>query len=231
MKRKTTATDAAIVMVSAVLLMVVALGVADRRQTAAPAKTEAVILIDAGHGGADGGAVAADGTPEKELNLAVALTLQDLLRVSGYRVEMTRDTDVMLDTEGDTLRERKISDLHNRLQAVERAALTVSIHQNKFEQPQYYGTQVFYSPNHPHSKTVAEAVRGSVVALLQPNNTRPLKAGDSSVLLLHRATTPMILVECGFLSNAEELQKLKDPVYQRQLAFAVCGGVMAEGVF
>lgn len=231
MKRGTTATDAAIVMLSAVILMVVALGVVDRRAAVATPERTVRILIDAGHGGADGGAVAADGTQEKDINLPVSLALRDLLTVMGYTVTTTRDTDVMLNTEGNTLRERKVSDLHNRLQLVQRADLTISIHQNKFEQEKYDGTQVFYSANHPHSKVMAQRVQASVVSLLQPNNTRPLKAGDDNVYLLKHAQTPMILVECGFLSNVAEREKLKDPHYQRQMAFAIGGGVMAGAVF
>lgn len=231
MKRGTTATDAAIVMLSAVILMVVALGVVDRRAVVATPERTVHILIDAGHGGADGGAVAADGTQEKDINLPVSLALRDLLTVMGYTVTTTRDTDVMLNTEGNTLRERKVSDLHNRLQLVQQADLTISIHQNKFEQEKYDGTQVFYSANHPHSKVMAQRVQASVVSLLQPNNTRPLKAGDDNVYLLKHAQTPMILVECGFLSNVAEREKLKDPHYQRQMAFAIGGGVMAGAVF
>ncbi len=225
-KYKTTAADAAIVLVAAVLLLTVALGVVDRRAAVTSAAPGLRILIDPGHGGADGGAVAADGTPEKELNLAISLSLRDVLAVFGYEVSMTRDTDVMLHTEGATLRERKVSDLHNRLKAVEQADVTVSIHQNKFEQAKYDGAQVFYSPNNPASKDVAEAVRGAVVALLQPENTRPLKAGTADIFLLHKATKPMILVECGFLSNAAELARLKEERYQRQLAMAIFSGIV-----
>ena len=226
MKRiwRSTATDAAIALVCGAILLTTTAGVADRRQTAVtPAP---YILIDAGHGGEDGGAVAADGTVEKDLNLAVALPLKDLLSVMGFSVAMTRETDIMLDGGEPTLRERKVADMKRRLAMVQAAELTVSLHQNKFEQTKYSGTQVFYSKNTPESREVAEAVRDSVVSLLQPHNTRPLKAGDSTVYLLHRATAPIVLVECGFLSNEAEREKLKTPAYQRQLAFAVAGGVM-----
>ena len=226
MKRlwRSTATDAAAVLLCGAILLTTAAGVAERRQTAATLSP--YILIDAGHGGEDGGAVAADGTLEKDLNLAVAMPLRDLLSVMGFSVAMTRETDVMLDTEGATLRQRKVADMNQRLSMVQSAQLTVSLHQNKFSQAKYSGTQVFYSQNHPQSREVAESVRESVVSLLQPQNTRPLKAGDSTVFLLHRATMPIVLVECGFLSNETEREKLKTPAYQRQLAFAVAGGVM-----
>ncbi len=218
-------TDIAIVLVCGALLFTVLFGVADRRSSVS-VSTAPHILIDPGHGGEDGGAVAADGTREKALNLAVSLPLRDLLTVMGYTVTMTRTEDVMINTEGDSLRERKVSDMKNRLRLVETADVTLSIHQNNFTQPQYSGTQIFYSANTEDSRVLAESVRSQVVSMLQPNNTRELKRGTSDVYLLHRATRPMILVECGFLSNSAELAKLKDSDYQRQMAFAVAAGTM-----
>ncbi len=228
MKRefRSTVTDIAIVLLCGALLLTVAWGVTDRRAVQTVRAAAPHILIDPGHGGADGGAEAPDGTLEKELNLAISLPLRDLLTVMGYTVELTRTEDVMLNTEGDSLRERKVSDIHNRLAMVEAADLTVSIHQNKFTQSQYYGTQIFYSPNTEESRVLADSVRDQVIALLQPENTRGLKRGTSDVYLLHHATRPMILVECGFLSNDAELAKLKTPGYQRAMAFAVAAGVM-----
>lgn len=223
-----TATDAAMVMVACALLLTVAFGAIGRRGAATQGGFSPTrVLIDPGHGGADGGAVAADGTEEKGLNLAVSLPLRDLLQVMGYEVAMTRDTDIMVNTEGTTLRERKVSDLKNRLAMSREADVTISIHQNKFPQAQYYGTQVFYSDNHSKSREIAAAVRDSVLRLLQPKNTRELKKGDSSVYLLSHAETPMVLVECGFLSNEAELQQLKDTDYQRKMAFAIMGGLMS----
>lgn len=225
-ERRSTVTDIAIVCLCGALLLAVTWGAVDRRATNGTPAEVPHIVIDPGHGGADGGAEAPDGTLEKELNLAVSLPLCDLLTVMGYSVEMTRTADVMLNTEGSTLRERKVSDMRNRLAMVEQADLTVSIHQNKFTQPQYDGTQIFYSANTEESRLLADSVRKQVVALLQPENTRELKRGTADIYLLAHATRPMILVECGFLSNAAELAKLKEPAYQRQMAFAVAAGVM-----
>lgn len=216
--------DTAIILTGCAVVLTMAFGRVAR--CADTALVEAPhILIDAGHGGEDGGAVAPDGTVEKDINLGVACCLRDLLRVMGYRVSMTRETDTMVHTEGTTQRERKVSDLKHRLAMTETADLTVSIHQNKFSVEKYSGVQVFYGTGHPDSKVRAENIRAAMVDLLQPDNTRPLKAGESSVYLLSRATTPTVLVECGFLSNRAELQKLKDPVYQRQLAFAIVKGL------
>ncbi len=217
------------VTVTAVLLVFTVLfGVAERRNLgASTAPRSPHIVIDAGHGGEDGGAVAPDGTQEKHLNLAVSRTLADLLRVMGFTVTETRTDDTMLHTEGNSLRERKVSDMKYRLSVFETADLAISIHQNKFSQAQYYGTQVFYSKTDPASAAAAEQIRQSAVTLLQPQNTRPLKAADDTIYLLSHTTRPAVLVECGFLSNPQELERLKDPVYQHKLALAVMSGIVA----
>ena len=215
------------VLVVAALLL--SAGRGETASAAAAAESVPTLIIDAGHGGADGGAVAPDGTQEKDLNLAISLPLADMLRVMGYQVSLTRTTDEMVGGVGSTMRERKVNDIKNRLAQAEQATVTVSIHQNKFTQSQYYGTQIFYSGNHEDSRLLASAVRESVLSLLQPENTRELKKGDSSIYLLYKVTRPAVLVECGFLSNEAELQKLKDTEYQRKMAFAVMGGVLQYG--
>ena len=227
MKReyRSTVTDVAIVLLCGALLLTMAGGMLDRHASAVPNETTC-ILIDPGHGGADGGATAADGTQEKTVNLAVSLPLRDLLTVMGYTVPMTRTEDVMIHTEGDSLRERKVSDMRNRLAMVNQATLTVSIHQNKFSQPQYWGTQVFYSPQTEDSRVLADCVRTQVISLLQPDNQRELKRGTDDIYLLSHATRPMILVDCGFLSHPEESAKLKTEEYQKRLAFAVAAGIL-----
>lgn len=188
------------------------------------------LLIDPGHGGEDGGAVAADGTQEKDINLSIALSLRDMLQVMGYEVRMTRSEDISIhDPSCKTVREKKAGDLKNRLAMYQEASLVVGIHQNKFEIPKYSGAQIFYSANHPESKLLADEIRKSVLGLLQPENKRELKKADSAIYLLHHTTTPAVLVECGFLSNPEELQKLKDPAYRSRMAFAVAGGVLQYG--
>lgn len=184
-----------------------------------------VVLIDPGHGGFDGGTTAEDGTIEKHLNLAVALCLRDLLFVCGVPVAMTRDTDVGLEEDSSvSIRQRKVSDMKRRLGMYEIADVVISIHQNYFAQPQYSGTQLFYAPNNLKSVVLAEEIRRMVVGWIQPQNTRELKVAGESIYLLHRATKPVVLVECGFLSNYEEREKLKTPAYQQQLAFAIMAG-------
>lgn len=186
-----------------------------------------LVTVDAGHGDFDGGAVAADGTEEKDLNLAVALPLSDMLRLCGCRVAMTRTDDTTLCADDSaSIRERKVSDMKARLAMYEQADINISIHQNMFSKAIYHGAQMFYSTNDPASRVLAEAVREQIVTGLQPDNTRELKSGNRDIYLLYKTTRPTVLVECGFLSNAEELAALKTPTYQRRLAFAVASGMM-----
>ncbi len=184
-----------------------------------------VILIDPGHGGMDGGASAADGTLEKHINLAVATDLYDLFVLWGYPVRCTRLTDVSVhDAQAVGTRQIKLSDMRNRLAMYEECDLVISLHQNHFSAEKYYGTQVFFSVNDPRSAELASAVRERVVANLQPDNTRELKRATDGIYLLHHTTRPAILVECGFLSNRQECAKLKDTLYQQQLAFSIFEG-------
>ena len=185
------------------------------------------VLIDPGHGGEDGGAQGTDGTLEKAVNLAISLPLRDLLRLFGFSVTMTRETDTAIyapiyaETSG-----KKASDMRNRLALYEQADCVVSIHQNHFSQEKYSGTQVFYSRNHPASKELAQTIRHAVLSQLQPENTRELKAADSNIFLLDHTTVPAVLVECGFLSNTAERDRLKDVAYQQQMALSVATGVL-----
>lgn len=210
-----------------VLALLLALPTVRRADAMFRASQLPVILIDPGHGGADGGASGADGTQEKTVNLAISQTLGALLRMLGFDVMLTRESDCSIHSpEAVTLREQKVSDMHNRLALYEQATLVVSIHQNQFPQTQYHGAQVFYAPQNERSQPLAAAIREQVLALLQPENTRELKRADSSLYLMSNTTVPVALVECGFLSNPAECAQLADPDYQRQMAFAVVGGVL-----
>lgn len=192
----------------------------------ASAAPQNIVIIDAGHGGEDGGAVD-NGILEKNINLSIAQKLEDMLTAAGCTVIMTRDSDIAIyDSDSSTIREKKVSDMHNRLDIANSSPnnILLSIHQNKFTQPQYSGTQVFYSKNNPKSAVLAESLRKSITGLLQPENKRELKAADSSVFILNNAEVPAVIIECGFLSNQEEAQKLNDEKYQTEMAFAImCG--------
>lgn len=186
-----------------------------------------ILLIDPGHGGEDGGAAAADGTLEKDINLSIALPLRDAMRLFGFRVTLTRETDVSIyDANAVGVRGKKVSDMKKRLALYEQADLAVGIHQNHFSQPRYYGTQVFYSTSLPDSRTLAEKIRETVCRELQPDNKRELKAADANIYLLANTTVPAVFVECGFLSNETEREKLKQTAYQRQMALAIAGGIL-----
>lgn len=187
------------------------------------------IVIDAGHGGEDGGAESSDGIAEKGINLAIAQALRDYFELSGIEVLMTRDDDTpMGDPSLPTLKERSKADFKERLALFnkENVDCVISIHQNKFTEPQYYGAQVFYSPNNKKSSALAEYIRKSFTGLLQPDNERQNKVSDGNIYLLDNCVNPCVLVECGFLSNPEETKKLADEKYQKEIAFAVYTGVI-----
>lgn len=187
-----------------------------------------LVLVDAGHGGVDGGAVSPiDGTVEKGLNLDVAEKTCDFFRLMGFRVQMTRESDTSIhDESADSIRRKKVSDIRNRLKMLDEGEceFLVSIHMNIFVQQKYNGTQVFYGGNNAQSQALAESVQSNVKALIQPNNERVVKKSTKSIYLLYNAKKPAIMVECGFLSNAAELQKLKSADYQQQLAAVIAKG-------
>lgn len=193
------------------------------------AVNEKVIIIDAGHGGIDGGASTDDGVPEKDINLRISLYLDEYLRAFGYKTLLTRPDDNSLETEGSTIRAKKTSDLHYRMKLMEETdnALFISIHQNHFSVEKYYGTQVFYSPDqNEESSRLAQSIQSTVVETLQPENKREIKQCGSSVYLIYNAVKPAVLVECGFLSNKSEAEKLKTDEYQRKIAFCIAMGII-----
>jgi len=186
-----------------------------------------VIVIDPGHGGEDGGASAPDGTKEKDLNLSVSLCTAEIPRAAGYDVRLSRSDDRLLyDMYGDFTDytgRKKTYDLRNRLRFAREAeaGLLVSIHMNMFPDPRYSGLQVYYSPASPESRTVADTVQSYARLYLQPQNTRETKAATSAIYLLHRAEIPSVMIECGFLSNEEELRRLQSESYRMQLALTI----------
>lgn len=188
------------------------------------------VVLDAGHGGEDGGAVGFNNICEKDINLSIALGLRDLLEASGYNVIMTRQEDTAIyDESCKSLREKKRSDLKNRLEIIKENSqdsnIFISVHQNKFTDPKYSGSQIFYSKNNPLSQELATYIKQSIVELIQPDNTREIKPGDKNIYLLHNAEIPSAIVECGFLSNEEEAKKLNTKQYQGQLAFCIYCGI------
>lgn len=185
------------------------------------------IIIDAGHGGIDSGAVGINNVFEKDINLDIALKLKDFLKASGFNVKMTRESDISIHSDDSaTIKGKKVSDLKNRLEMVNNDSnnLLISIHQNKFEDSKYKGAQAFYSKNNPLSKELAQSIRASFLGFLQKDNNREIKPSPAGVFLLNKATVPAVIIECGFLSNHEDLKNLLDPSYQGKIAFSIyCG--------
>ncbi len=187
------------------------------------------IIIDAGHGLEDGGAVSKNGLMEKDINLEIALSLEKFLSQGGFKVVMIRSTDTAIyDDTAQTLRDKKVSDIHNRSEICNNSEnnIFISIHQNFFTQSQYKGTQIFFSKNDPESKTLAECIKRSVVDFLQNDNERQCKQADENIYILDKATVPAILIECGFLSNAEETKLLASKEYRNKLSYCIYIGFL-----
>ena len=184
---------------------------------------ENTILLDAGHGGEDGGAVGVGGIIEKDINLSITLKTAAFLEFLGYNVEFTRKTDTMTCDDGlKTLRQRKVSDIKNRLEQMEKSncICVISIHQNIFG-GDAHGAQVFYSVENPQSKLLAKSIQSGIVSLIQPENKRVIKQATKDIYILYHTTKPAVLVECGFISNSGEAAMLSDDAYQNKVAFAV----------
>ena len=190
--------------------------------------SEKVIILDAGHGGEDSGAVGAGGVLEKNLNLEIANAIRLALEEKGFTVIMTRTEDKMLYSEEENVKGmRKLSDLKNRVKIAENYpnALFISIHMNSFGASKYSGLQVYYSEDDNGSMALANSIQSSVKDKLQPDNNRVTKCGKE-LYLLERSPVTTVLVECGFLSNAEECKKLSEKEYQNQLSFAIVCGII-----
>lgn len=184
-----------------------------------------VLIIDAGHGGEDGGAVSLSGVPESHLNLAVAQRVDLILGLYGAPAVMLRQQDVSLhDSTAKTIREKKVSDLHNRVELVsqQQNGVLLSIHQNSFPSGKYSGAQMFYAAT-DGSQALAEAMQAALCAIVEPTNHRQAAKIPKTVYLLNHISCPAVLVECGFLTNPTEEQRLRTPNYQVKLAAAMAG--------
>lgn len=214
-------------LIGTVILLALALG--RLNSLAKPAMEPSVIqrtgplVLDAGHGGEDGGAVSLTGAPESQINLAIVLKLRDVLGLYGVDPILLRETDVSLhDGDANTLREKKRSDLKNRVAATEEVegGTLLSIHQNTYPGSRYHGAHVFYAPTEG-SQALAEHFQNSIKTALQPENERTVKRIPDTVYIMNHVTCPAILIECGFLTNPEEEALLRDEDYQRKLAAVV----------
>ncbi len=187
--------------------------------------TKTKVIIDAGHGGEDSGAVGIDGVLEKDLNLAVSSILSELMLSSGIEVYQTRTEDVMLGN-GEA-GHKKQEDLRARVDIGKEIsdAYYISIHMNKFPKEYCKGVQLFYSPNNSQSLSLAGSLHQMVLTYLQPDNNREIKNGSKNIYLLNRLQNPAILVECGFVSNSEEAALLQNSDYQKKLALVIMASV------
>ncbi len=181
-----------------------------------------------GHGGEDGGAVSEDGVSEAEINLKIALKVQALLEQSGSNVILTRsDSNAIYDLDKKTLREKKNSDIKNRVKLANNSSadIFVSIHLNKIDDSRYYGWQTFFKDGNENSKRLATCIQNHLNEAIQKENKRvPLKI--SNVYIIKHVEIPTSIVECGFLSNPREKEELKQEEYQDKLAWGIYNGIM-----
>ena len=187
------------------------------------------IVIDAGHGGEDGGASTYGGAPEKELNLLIANDLCDMLLAVGVPVIMTRTDDTLLyDKNSDYKGHKKSMDLANRLKIAKSAdsPILISIHMNAFPEEKYSGLQVYYSKNSPDSEKLAKTIQDMNKSVISPANNRKIKPAEKNIYLLDRFEEPAILIECGFLSNSAERELLAIPEYRQRLAACFFASIM-----
>lgn len=191
----------------------------------APLPQRRCVIIDAGHGGEDGGATSCSGVLESQINLEIALRLNDLLGLLGYDTRMVRTTDTSVYTQGTTIAAKKASDLKERVKLVnsEPNALLISIHQNTFSDSRYSGAQVFFARD-TESRALAKALQAALVEYLNPGSQRQPKRA-TGIYLMEHIDRPGALIECGFLSNPEEEARLRDPSYQQSLCCVIAATV------
>lgn len=190
-----------------------------------PIERKHCIIIDPGHGGVDGGATSCTGILESTLNLEISLRLNDLFHLLGFDTRIIRTGDISVYTKGETIAQKKISDLKERVRIVNETenAILVSIHQNNFSDSRYSGAQIFYSST-AQSKQLAEQLQTAFKETINQGSNRMCKKSNGIYLMEH-INKPGILIECGFLSNPEEESKLKRPEYQKQLSCVVAATI------
>ena len=213
-----------LVLVTALHISAEVISKSDAYYTAVVAASERkTVIIDAGHGGEDCGAIGVSGVYEKDLNLSVANTLGHMLTENGFAVVYTRTEDKLLYTEEENIHGiRKISDLKNRCKigAAHSSAIFVSIHMNSYQNEKYSGLQVYYGLKNESSEVLSRVIQKTVKDQVQKENKRSVKAGRD-MYLLENLENPAVLIECGFLSNREECEKLSQKEYQKQLCFSI----------
>lgn len=190
-----------------------------------PIERKHTIIIDAGHGGVDGGAISCTGKPESSYNLEISLILNDLLNFMGYQTAMIRTTDVSVYTKGESIAQKKISDLKERVRMVNEVenGVLLSIHQNKFPDSRYSGAQVFYSKTEG-SQELADTMQSGFINTLNPGSKRATKKVDG-VYLMEHINCSGVLIECGFLSNPAEEARLCEKSYQQKVCCVIAASL------
>ena len=202
-----------------------------KRVGAIPNFNTPAIIIDAGHGGEDGGAIAIDGkTLEKDINLSIAKKLNNILKSNNINTFMIRDTDKSIykkDSNKKTLRRKKVEDLRNRVNIANSndKNILISIHQNKFPDESLKGIQIFYSENNEQSIKLANFIKEDLEKNLNQTKFRENKKSGKEVYLLNKVRIPAVIIECGFISNKEELNNLITEDYQNKLAQYIFSGL------
>ncbi len=215
-------------LVTAVLCVLGTIG-ADRAVTTiaenTPVPRSCTLIIDAGHGGEDGGATSCSGILESQTNLEIALRLRDLCHLLGYKTRMIRTTDISVYTEGKTLGAKKISDLKERVRIVNETenGILISLHQNTFPVEKYSGAQVFYN-DAQGAKDLAQRLQSAFVQILNPGSQRKCKPSDG-IYLMEKAQRPAVLIECGFISNPEEEARLQNKDYQQKICCVIVAAI------
>lgn len=196
-------------------------------ETTSTPTSDKTIVIDAGHGTPDEGAESKNGTTEAEINLKIALKVQNLLEQTGCTVILTRsDENAIYDLDSKTLKQKKISDIKNRVKIGNQSSadIFVSIHLNKIPQQQYYGWQCFFNSKNENSKKLAEQLQENLNDSIQKENKRVAMRLDT-VYIMKNVEIPISIVECGFLSNPEEEKQLQEDEYQNRLAWGIYNGI------
>ena len=221
-------------LLSAIIILATVLGIilkpfgVKNAQDTMASEAKKTIIIDPGHGGEDSGAIGCSGVLEKDLNLEISMSIGAILEEKGFNVIYTRTEDRMLYLPEENIKGmRKLSDLKSRVRISEEneGSIFISIHMNSFGEAKYSGLQVYAKDKSEDSEALAEAIRRAVVSTCEPENKRAVKRGDK-IYVLEKNTNTSVLIECGFLSNEAECERLSQKEFQKELSFSIVCGII-----
>lgn len=211
------------VLTISVLFALFAFNLEQRFQAQNVSAKEFSYIIDAGHGIPDGGTSGKDGTTEQELNLAIALKVSEMLKNKSISHVLTRKDENSIYSEGTSIHAKKVSDIRERVAIAGKSPESplISIHMNSYPDPDVQGIQVFYTNGNERAKKIADALQSAINAELQPNNTKVVKTISKNIYLFSHVENPSVLIECGFLSNPQDLAQLKTSEYQEKISTVI----------